>query len=100
MKISLLAAAFVALGTSQALAGAIDSACLKTGRSAANRELCGCVQRVADMTLSKSDQRRAAKFFKDPDMAQQVRMSDSASDEAFWARYKQFAGAAENYCSN
>ncbi|MEZ5686973.1 MAG: hypothetical protein R3D78_14315 [Paracoccaceae bacterium] len=83
---------------SGAHAGAIDRACEKAGRSA-DRALCGCIQQVADMTLSGADQRRAAEFFKEPDKAQQVRQSDRASDESFWRRYKEFAAAAEGLCA-
>ena len=46
------------------------------------------------------DQRRAAKFFGDAERAQEVRMSKSDSDNAFWARYKNFATTAEAYCAN
>ncbi|MBD3786506.1 MAG: hypothetical protein IE922_05970 [Sphingomonadales bacterium] len=99
MKITLLAAALIAAGTSVAEAGPIGTACLSGGRSAANRELCACIDRVADLTLTRSDQRRAAKLFKDPDMAQDVRMSSRDADNDFWARYKNFATAAEGYCS-
>ena len=52
------------------------------------------------MTLSRSDQRRAAKFFTDAERAQEVRMSKSDADNAFWARYKNFATTAEAYCAN
>lgn len=100
MKILLLTAAITAAAMTGATAGPIGSACLSGGRSAANRELCGCIDRVADMTLSRSDQRRAAKLFKDPDMAQDVRMSDRGADNDFWGRYKNFAEAAEGYCAN
>lgn len=100
MKITLLAAALISAGASMAQAGPIGAACLSGGRSAANRELCSCIDRVADQTLTRSDQRRAAKLFKDPDMAQDVRMSSRDSDNDFWARYKNFATAAEGYCSN
>lgn len=80
-------------------AGAIESACVRSDRGA-SRSLCGCIQQVADMTLRGSDQRRAAKFFRDPDSAQEVRMSKSDSDNEFWARYKSFGEAAEAYCAN
>ncbi|KEO60992.1 hypothetical protein DT23_11430 [Thioclava indica] len=83
---------------SMASAGAIDSACMKAGRSNSSAT-CGCIQQVADMTLSNRDQRRAASFFRDPDRAQVVRMSESKSDNDFWARYKKFASTAEGYCS-
>jgi hypothetical protein len=83
---------------SMASAGPIDSACMQAGRSNSSAT-CGCIQQVADMTLSHRDQRRAASFFHDPDRAQVVRMSDSKSDNDFWARYKNFASTAEGYCS-
>ncbi|MBL4918208.1 hypothetical protein [Szabonella alba] len=82
-----------------ALAGPIQSACLKSDRQAASRSLCTCIQQAADMTLTGSDQRRAAKFFRDPDEAQDVRMSKSDNDNAFWARYRSFGDMAEAYCA-
>ncbi|MBZ4023760.1 hypothetical protein CKO11_15005 [Rhodobacter sp. TJ_12] len=98
MKHLLTATAFVLAGTAIAQAGPIDRACLKAGRTA-DRALCGCIQQVADHALSTADQRRAAKFFAEPDMAQEVRMSSRARDEDFWTRYKAFAAAAEAYCA-
>ncbi|MFT3688136.1 hypothetical protein [Paenirhodobacter sp.] len=97
MKYSLFVIAGV-LASGAAHAGAIDSACMKyAGRASA--ATCGCIQQVADSTLSRSDQRRAAGFFKNPDKAQDVRMSPSQSDNDFWARYKTFAQTAEAYCA-
>ena len=93
----LLSAALVLAGTT-AFAGPIDNACLRAGRTA-DPALCGCIQQVADQTLSRSDQRRAAKFFEDPDQAQETRVSDRAADEDFWLRYKAFAQTAEAYCA-
>jgi hypothetical protein len=84
-------------GTAQA--GAIETACLRSGREAASRTLCGCIQRVADMTLKGADQRRAAKFFRDPDLAHQVWISQKPADDAFWTRYKEFGAMAETYCA-
>ncbi|SMO31938.1 hypothetical protein [Paracoccus laeviglucosivorans] len=96
----MIAAAAVVLTAPLAVAGPIDSACIRSERSASSRQLCGCIQQVADMTLSRGDQRRAAAFFKDADSAQEVRMSKSNADNAFWARYKNFADSAEAYCAN
>lgn len=93
-----IAAAAVALTAPLAMAGPIDSACNGAGRARGNSPLCGCIQQVANQTLSRSDQRRAAGFFKDPHRAQEVRMSKSNADNAFWTRYKQFAATAEAYC--
>lgn len=94
----LIAAAAVILTTPLAMAGPIDSACVRSERGARQQSLCSCVQQVANQTLSRSDQRIAASFFRDPHKAQVVRMSKRDADNAFWARYKAFAGAAEAYC--
>lgn len=81
-----------------AQAGAIERACMSSDRAASNRALCGCIQDVADLTLTGSDQRQAAKFFKDPQKAQDIRQSDKSSHESFWKRYKSFGEAASQYC--
>ncbi|MFZ5749948.1 MAG: hypothetical protein ACOY5U_02660 [Pseudomonadota bacterium] len=93
MSIVLLAAA-----AGPALAGPIEAACLRSERSGGNRAICGCIQQVADMTLTGSDQRLAARFFSDPDRAQEIRQSDRRSHEAFWERYRNFGETAEVYC--
>ena len=70
-----------------ALAGGnIERACIKSDRNA-SRGTCSCIQRVADIQLTRSDQRLAVKFFKDPHLAQKTRQSDSASKAKFWKRY-------------
>lgn len=78
--------------------GSIQSACLRADRRAATRQLCGCVQAVANRTLSSSDQRMAVGFFKDPHQAQVIRQSDQPSHEIFWDRYKAFTRQAEQVC--
>lgn len=99
----LIGAGFAALSlmcmAGAASAGPIESACLKSNRNAANQSLCSCIQQVADITLGGSDQRLAATFFKDPDRAQKVRMSQSDKDDAFWARYVTFGQQAQMACS-
>lgn len=99
MKRTILLAAGIALLSSAALAGPIEKACNRSDRKASNRSLCDCIQQVADMTLSGSDQRRAATFFKDPEKAHKVWMSKSRGDDAFWDRYKAFGAQAEAYCT-
>ena len=84
--------------STSAFSGSIESACNSSDRSAANRQLCGCIQDVADLTLQNGDQRLAASFFRDPHKAQEVRQSDRASHESFWQRYKNFGQTAEVYC--
>lgn len=101
-NLSLLALALgagLALQAAPAAAGPIERACMASGRAAASRALCACIQVAADATLSRGDQRRAAEFFRDPDRAQQVRMSKSDGDNAFWARYRAFGRLAEERCA-
>lgn len=100
MRILTLAAAlavFVPVFSGAALAGPIEKACMSSDRGG-NRALCGCIQQAADMTLSGGDQRRAAKFFKNPEAAHATWISQSKSDDAFWDRYKSFGQTAEAYC--
>jgi len=92
-------AGLIILCAAPAMAGPIESACLRSDRDAASRQLCGCIQNVADATLTGSDQRLAASFFKDPHRAQEIRQSDSRSHAAFWERYKAFGETAEAYCA-
>ncbi|RYH97324.1 MAG: hypothetical protein EON48_18425 [Acetobacteraceae bacterium] len=91
------AAAFFPAMSSMAAAGPIEKACMSSDRGG-NRSLCGCIQQAADMTLSGGDQRRAAKFFKDPEAAHATWISQSKSDDDFWDRYKSFGQTAEAYC--
>lgn len=98
MASAALAAVFLAIPATMAAAGPIESACLRSDRAAGNRSLCDCIQQVADMTLKGGDQRRAAKFFRDPDLAHTTWISQKPSDDAFWDRYKQFGAMAEAYC--
>ena len=97
MKFLIAVGVFVSLSV-PASAGVIERACLKSDRKAASRSLCGCIQDVADLTLSSADQRRAASFFTDPDRAQSVRQSSSRRDEQFWDRYRAFGNYAGTYC--
>lgn len=99
MKKTIVLAAVLAVLSSVAMAGPIEKACNRSDRKASNRSLCDCIQQVADMTLSNSDQRRAATFFKDPEKAHKVWMSKSRGDDAFWDRYKAFGEQAEAYCT-
>lgn len=95
----ILLATIVVLGTvtQTYAAGTVERACLSSGR-AANRAVCGCIQDVANLTLTGSDQKMASSFFKDPQKAQDVRQSDRRSHEEFWLRYKQFGAFAQQLC--
>lgn len=97
--VAVIAAGLVTLGAPQeAEASRIERACLQSERSAASRTLCGCIQRVADQMLTRADQRMAARFFTEPQMAQDVRMSDRERDAAFWKRYRAFGETAQKVC--
>jgi hypothetical protein len=80
-------------------AGPIEKACLNSGRDAADRRMCVCIQGVADQMLEGSDQRRAAKFFSNPELAAKTMLSDTARDDAFWERWEHFGETATIYCS-
>lgn len=93
-----LGALWVLGGCGGGLSGEIGQACIGSGREAASRQLCSCVQGVANQTLSPTDQRRVARFFSNPEEAEATRASDSARDEAFWDRYRSFTDTAEAIC--
>ncbi len=100
MKVFLIpaAVALMVLAPVPALAGPIETACNRSDRASATRSLCRCIDNVAQQTLTRAEQRRAARFFSNPDEAQRVRMSRSAADNEFWARYRAFGAAAERFC--
>ncbi len=79
--------------------GPISKARMASDRKARSREICGCIQAVANTTLSGSDQNLAAGFYGDPHRAQVIRQSDRAAHERFWQSYKAYASAAESTCS-
>lgn len=79
--------------------GPISQACLASDRKARSRALCGCIQAAANQTLTGSQQRRAVAFYGNPQLAQDIRQSDSASDERFWAAYRAYGERAERLCS-
>ena len=87
-----------ALAPSIATNGPIRAACLRSGRPAASGLLCGCIQSVADRTLTPSQQTRGAGWFLEPHEAQEVRQSDRRGDEAMWQAWKAFADTAEGTC--
>ena len=99
MRAAILATVLtLTLGPPAEAGGPIERACNRSDRDAANAELCHCLQRVADVTLKRAEQRMAARFFRDPDRAQEIRQSDEGRHEAFWQRYLYFGSAAELNC--
>ncbi|MFY0681019.1 MAG: hypothetical protein JXR13_10630 [Thalassovita sp.] len=94
-----LIAAFLTPIAAPVIAGPIDRACMLSPRDQKSWTLCRCIQRAANDTLSRSDQRRAAKFFRDPQLAQDTRQSDNPASERFWLRYKAFGSTAAAICT-
>lgn len=86
-------------GAPASASGEIRKACLKAGRAAASRSLCGCIQDVAEEAFNRSERRKIAKFFADPHATQDLRQSDRSSDERFWQRYKAFGQSARAACN-
>ncbi len=78
-------------------AGSIERACNTSARNA-SRATCSCIQQVADTNLSHNDQKQAAKFFANPQLAQDTRQSDKPSKERFWLRYKAWGRLAADQC--
>lgn len=99
MKSKLLAVALLVILVPGARAEPLERACLSSDRNGANRALCGCIQDVADLTLTTREQKLASSFFSDPQRAQDIRQSDRRAHERFWERYKEFGAAAKKYCS-
>ncbi|MFK7940589.1 MAG: hypothetical protein AB8B82_14505 [Roseovarius sp.] len=78
--------------------GPLNKACMASDRKARSRALCGCIQSVADNTLSGSQQRMAVSFYNDPHKAQVIRQSDNTAHEAFWKDYRNYGDTAERVC--
>jgi hypothetical protein len=79
--------------------GPLSTACLQSDRAARSAALCGCIQAVANRTLSRADQRRAVGFYTDPHEAQVIRQSDRDRDRSFWRSYTEYAIEAERSCT-
>lgn len=78
--------------------GVIKRACVASDRAAATPARCGCIQRVANDALSRSDRRTVAKWFANPHQAQELKMSQTASDDALWERYQAFGQLVQAVC--
>ena len=89
----------ISLMATPVFSGPIERACNASDRQNASRSLCSCIQDVADVRLSSKDQKQAAKFFKNPQLAQDTRQSDNRSKETFWLRYKKWGQVAALQCN-
>ena len=98
MKPLMILAVAMVLVPYPAAANPIERACNQSPRSGATQPLCTCIGRAADLTLSRGQMREGARFFSDPQRAQDVRMSDRSSDERMWAAWRSFGETAEAMC--
>ncbi len=99
MKTALIFSFSILVAGAAHASGPIENACLSSERSA-SRSTCSCIQQVANYKLNRSDQKLAAKFFKDPHLAQETRQSSNRSKEKFWLRYKEWGQSAAQSCSS
>lgn len=81
-----------------AFANPIERACLSSDRPATSRSLCACIGEAADRTLTRADMRLGARFFRDPEEAQRVQLSDTPRNEEIWQRWRNFGEMAEAMC--
>ncbi|MFW8594590.1 hypothetical protein [Cribrihabitans neustonicus] len=95
---ALCAGSLAAVAPGSAGAGVIENACRQSDRGA-SPALCGCIQKIASHKLTRAEQRKVSKWFRDPHQAQVVRQSSRRSDERLWQRYKAFGDTAARACS-
>lgn len=88
-----------ALAPVGAHANPIERACLMSERAAANRSLCSCIGQAARRTLTGSQMRLGARFFIDPERAQDIRSSSNRRHEQMWQAWQNFGETAEAMCS-
>lgn len=80
-------------------ANVIERACLQSDRPGVSYQVCRCIGDAANLTLSPSDMRTGSRFFRDPGRAQDVQLSDTRRNDAFWERWQNFGETAEALCS-
>ncbi len=91
-----LAAAFL-FAPSIAHANPIERACNASDRDV-SRSTCSCIGEAADSALSRSQMRIGARWFDDPQRAQDTRQSDRARDEEMWQAWRTFSTLAQQRC--
>ncbi|MEX3014325.1 hypothetical protein [Gymnodinialimonas hymeniacidonis] len=89
-------AVFMAIPTALS-ANPIERACNASDRDA-SRSLCSCIGDVAGDLLTRAQMREGARWFDDPQRAQDTRQSDRARDEEMWQAWRTFSTAAQQRC--
>lgn len=97
---SAVALMLVAALPDTSFANTMNRACLRSDRDGATRKMCRCIQKVANKSLSRADQKLAASFIKEPHKAQEIRQSNRRSHEIFWKRYKAFGETVTSSCNH
>jgi hypothetical protein len=85
-------------GVARFASGPIQTACRAQPRGNASIAKCGCVQAAADLTLSRDEQKQGARFFQNPELLQQMKLSDTPKNERLWYTWERFAQTAETLC--
>ncbi len=79
-------------------ADVIENACRGSERRAATGRLCSCIQSVAEVNLTRHEQKIVSKWFYNPDEAMRTSRSNRRKDEELWTKYRIFGNAAEQQC--
>lgn len=79
-------------------ADVIERACRGSERRAATGTLCSCIQSVAEVSLTRQEQKIISKWFSNPEAAVRTSRSDHRKDEQLWARYRSFGNTAAKQC--
>lgn len=80
--------------------GPIGTACLNHRKRDATQARCGCIQQVANQTLTQAQQQRSVRYFSEPSLLQEVRQSSAPANQRFWEAWKNFSETAETQCAN
>lgn len=96
--ILMVSALILVLPAAPAAAGAVEKACISTKNKSATYRRCACIENAAKSTLTFSERRKAAKIIRKPELSDELKLSKSAGDKAFWKVYARFAKRAEGQC--
>lgn len=88
----------VLVSAGDARANPIERACVQSSRGAADPAMCGCIGSAARRTLTAAQMRIGARFFDNPDRAQEIRQSDRRQHAAMWQAWRHFGEVAERMC--
>jgi hypothetical protein len=76
----------------------IEAACKITGGPGASLQFCTCMQQVADLSLSLTEQKLAAFFLRNPGEAGEIKRRNPAHHQTFWTRFESFSLSTRRHC--